>query len=261
MRCYFILFLLVILTGCANGNGYSKFYYPIEGPWQSQGDLEMLSEGDDPQIFGSDDIKRDAATLRAKNYVPIGYSSFNGGLEDTKNAVKQAKKVGALIVLVNSKYTNTQTNSSVLFLPDNKTTYHSGSVSGNTGGTYSGTSTTYGTKAVPYTSQQRRFDQNALYFVKDTKKYKFGVGLENLTPQDRKRLERNIGVLITVVIESTPAFYANILTDDVLIEIDNQPVRNVDHALQLMGGVSPEKESSILTVIRNGSRQDIKVEF
>lgn len=268
MRFYFILFLLVILTGCAGG--YGQFYHAYVDPALDP-ELELLTDGADPQIFGSDNIERDALTLRAKKYVTIGYSSFNGALEDTENAVKQAKKVGASIVLVNSKYTNTKTNTSVMFLPDNKTTYHSGSVSGNTqnsgggssntAGTYSGTSTTYGTKAVPYTSVQRRFDQTALYFVKNTRTYKFGFHYEDLTPQNRKRLERNTGVLITVVIEGTPAFYANILTDDVLIEVDNQLIRNIGHVKQLMGSISPEKESSTLTVIRNGSRQDIKVQF
>ena len=269
MRFTIAFILMFALTGCAQ-NIYEKFYYAYTD-MPPEIEFEMLSEGAEPKIIGSDNIEEDELILRSKRYAPIGYSSFNGGFQDIENVIKQAKRVGALIVLVNSEYTNTQTNSSVLFLPDNKTTNHSGSVNGNTqhsgggssstSGTYSGTSTTYGTKAVPYTTQQRRFDQNALYFVKSTQKFRFGIMFDNLAPQDRKRMERNTGVVIKVVIDATPAFYANILIDDVLIKVNDQLVKNVDHAMQLMGAISPEKESSKLTIIRNGVERDIEVKF
>ena len=70
-----------------------------------------------------------------------------------------------ILALYGYKYTNTQTNSGALVLP--KTNYHSGTVYGSSGGyaSYSGTST--GTTIVPYSNTQRRYDQQAMFFIKN----------------------------------------------------------------------------------------------
>ncbi|EWS96843.1 hypothetical protein BG00_17150 [Pseudoalteromonas sp. SCSIO_11900] len=274
MRILVLLVAAITLAGCAQ-SGYKQFYNPYVDA-KTLPDVELISQGQEPQVFGTDNFDRDILILRSKKYIPVGYSSFNGGYEDTKNAAAQAKSVGATIVLVSSQYTNTQTTTSTLLLPDNKTTYHSGSVYGNTSynsansgylgnstttGTYSATSTTYGTKAVPITSHQRRYDQNAVYFVKSNQKYKFGVLFNDLTPAQRTQYERNTGVLINVVIEDSPAFYSNVLAGDVLIAVDGAAVKNAKHALQLMGSIPASQDHSILQVIRNGQEKDIQVQF
>jgi len=275
MKNLSLIFISVIfITGCAQ-SGYKQFYRPYVDA-KSLTDVALLEENQEPQVFGTDNFKRDIQILRSKGYIPVGYSSFNGGYEDTKNAAEQAKRIGATIVLVSSQYTNTQTTTSTLFLPDNKTTYHSGTANSNTSynsaysgylgnsntsGSYSGTSTTYGTKAVPITSHQRRYDQNAFYFVKSTKKVKFGLQLNDLTPDKRAQLERNTGAVIIAVIENTPAFNSNILAGDVLVAVDGVSVMNAEHAGKLMGLVDPKASSSTLTVIRNGVEKNIRVQF
>ena len=259
------------MQGCAQ-SGYKKFYSPYVDA-KTLPDVVLLADNEEPKIYGTDNFQRDTLILRSKKYIPIGYSSFNGGYEDTKNAGNQAKLIGATIVLVNSKYTNTQTSTATLFLPNNKTTYHAGTVntnttynnglygSSNTNGTYNGTSTTYGTKAIPITTNQRRYDQSATYFVKSNKKYKFGVQFLNLTPDQRKLLERNTGVQVQVVIEDSPAFYSNVLAGDFLIALDGQLIKNTEHGVKLMGKVPDNIDSSILTVIRKGIKKEIKVQF
>ena len=275
MKYLSLIFVSVIfITGCAQ-SGYKQFYKPYVDT-KSLTDVALLEENQEPQVFGTDNFKRDIQILRSKGYIPVGYSSFNGGYEDTKNAAEQAKRVGATIVLVSSQYTNTQTTTSTLFLPDNKTTYHSGTVNSNTSynsaysgylgnsntsSSYGGTSTTYGTKAVPITSTQRRYDQNAFYLVKSTEKLKFGVFVNDLTPEKRVQLERNTGALIEIVIENNPAFNSNVLAGDVLIAVDGSLVKNARHALDLMSQVNPKASSSTFTVIRNGVEKNINIQF
>ena len=177
----------------------------------------------------------------------------------------------AAIVLTKSEYTNTQTTTSTLFLPTSSTRYHSGTAAANTiyfsGDTssttvgYIGTGSTRGTKAVPYTTHQRRYDQEAVYLAKWNGKFKFGVSLIDLTPESRTELQRNMGAFVELVIEDTPAFYANLLPGDVLIAIDNTAVRNVTHALELMRSINDSVPSSDLTVIRNGQEASIHVTF
>lgn len=270
----FLTLLALLLNGCAQ-SGYKQFFSPYVDP-RTIPDVELLKEGEEPRIFGSQDFEKDIKTLKAKRYIPIGHSSFNGGYEDVSNAAAQAKRIGATLVLVNSEYTNTQTTTSPLFLPDNRTTYHSGTGSANTtynnsyGGYlgssntnayYSGTSTTYGTKVVPITTHQRRFDQTAVYLVRSTQKLKYGVAFRELTPDERRSLERNTGVIIDVVLEDTPAFYANVFAGDVLIKIDSILVKNGQHAAEIMSSVSPEAKSSLLTVLRNKEEKTITVVF
>lgn len=273
MNRIIIIIILAILSGCA-ASGYQQFYKSYVDV-NTLPEPELIQEGQEPQVYGTDDFERDIRALRAKKYVAIGYSSFNGGYEDTKNAQRQAKLIGATIVLVNSQYTNTQTTTSTLFLPDTKTTYHSGSANAystynnsyggygsvNTNATYSGTSTTYGTKAVPITTNQRRYDQTAVYLVKINPKMKFGIFLKDLTPEMRAKNERNTGAFVDLVFEDTAAFYSNVLPGDIIISVDGVPVKNTKHAQELMAQVPATATSSNLVVLRNGKEKSIEVKF
>ena len=269
MNQIILLAIFTLLSGCTM-SGYQKFYTPYVDI-STLPEPEIIDEGQEPKVYGTDNFERDIRTLRAKKYIALGYSSFNGGYEDTKNAQAQAKRVGATIVLVNSKYTNTQTTTSALFLPDTKTTVHSGSANmystynngygGYTNATYSGTSTTYGTKAVPITTHQRRYDQDAIYMVKINPKMKFGVYLQDLTPEMRSQYERNTGAFVDLVFEESAAFYANVLPGDVIISIDDISVKNSKHAGELMAKVPSSIAISKLGIIRKGKEKIIEVKF
>jgi hypothetical protein len=249
MKILFVI-LVLLVTGCAS-NGYQDFYTSSIDP-KLDPNLESLGEGEEPQVFGSDDYKRDIRLLRAKRYVVVGQSSFNGSYEDIKNAVAQAKRIGATLVLTNSEYTNTQSSTSDLFIPNSQTTYHSGTVyAGSSSAIYSGTSTTYGSTTVPITTHQRRYDQSAVYFVKQTNKLKFGVAMVDLSPEER----------IDIVMEGGNAFNSNVLAGDILVAIDGEQVKNSIHGSKLMAEIPEGQSSSTLTVIRKGEEKVVVVEF
>lgn len=260
MKKIILIAVAAILTGCVQ-SGYMKFYNPYVDA-KTLPSVELIGPNEEPQVFVSSSLDRDIKILRSKRYIVVGYSSFNGGYEDIKNAAAQAKRIGATVVLTNSEYTNTQSSTSALLLPNNQTTYHSGSVYGSGAyGGYSGTSTTYGTTAVPYTTHQRRYDQVAVYLVKSTQKIRFGVSVNDLPPDMRAELERNTGALIDIVIEDTPAFYSNVMAGDVLVSIDGQLVKNGQHALELMRSVPESWPSSDFLVIRKGEEKSIRIMF
>ncbi len=247
----------LVLAACASG--YQRFYKPNVDA-KTLPDVQLLKEGEMPKIFSSNDLNRDTKIAMSKNYLRIGASSFNGELESEQSVVNQAKAVGAVLVLVNSKFTDTRTITTPLFLPDNQTTYSSGTVYGAYGSAnYSGSSTTYGTTVVPITTHQQRYDQGAVYFVKLTGKPKFGVMMLDLTPELRSKYERNTGALIDIVREETPAFIANVLPGDILIELNGTQVINADHASELMRSASPKDGKCILKVIRSGTEKSIEL--
>ena len=258
MKYLVLVLMCFLLTSCANG--YVKFYHPFVDP-HTLTDVEMLKSGETPKVFASDDLKRDQHSLASKGYITIGASSFNGKYVGEQDAIDQATSLGALLVLIKSKYTGTNTSTIPLFIPDNQTTYTSGTVYGSRGGSasYSGSSTTYGTTVVPITTSQRRYDQAALYFVKSTKKQKFGLMVKDMTQEQRVKLERNTGVYIDNVREDTPVFYANVLPGDFLIEINGTSINNSKHAIDIMKDCSAPKAN--LKIIRNGVEKQIEVQL
>jgi serine protease Do len=259
MRHIFRVFVCLVLTACASG--HQTFYKPF-GDAKSLQDVQFLGKGEEPQIFSSNNLDRDAKIAMSRGYLSIGASDFNGEQESVESVINQAKSVGALLVLVNSKFTESRYITMPLFIPDNRTTYHSGSMYGMNGSSsYTGTSSSYGTKVVPMTTRQERYDQTAVYFVKSTKKAKFGLVFEELTLDLRLKYERNNGVLISVVLEESAAFKANILPGDVLIQLNDTVITNVQQALSLMQNYSPQEGRCILKIIRNGTEKNIEIKF
>ena len=259
MRQIATVFACFILAACASG--YQQFYKPYIDA-RTLPDVQLLGNGEAPKIFSSNDMQRDIKIAVSKGYRSIGASSFNGQIESEQAVVNQAKSVGAVLVLVNSKFTESRTITTPLILPNNQTTYNSGSVYGTYGSAnYSGSSTTYGTTVVPITTQQQRYDQTAVYFVKSTKKLKFGLFTVDLTPELRSKYERNTGAVIDVVAEESPAFAANVLPGDILIELNGTPIINAKHASEIMQSAQPKDGKCILKVIRNGIEKSIELQL
>ena len=264
MKFIICIFAALILTSCAsNHQNFYRPYYDVN----TLKEVEVLRDDQEPLLYTSDNIDRDVHHLMSKHYIVIGYSSFNGGYEDQEAIITQAKSVGATAVISNSTFTNTATTTSMLVLPNNQTTYHSGSVSsrsfgyGNVNSTYSGTSTTYGTKTVPVTSSQNRYDQVAIYLVKSTAKPKIGIYYEDLSPEQRSEIGRNTGTVVTIVMENTPAFAANLLTGDIIIAIDGREIEGIEHANRLFDSIPEDSSSSVLTILRKGSEKIIVLKF
>lgn len=105
------------------------------------------------------------------------------------------------------------------------------------------------------------YPQAAVYLVKQNRKGKFGLLLQNLPPEARLRYERNTGAFVQLVLEDTPAFFAYVLPGDIIISVDDILVRNAIHARELMENVPPSATSSQLRILRNGLEQTIEVNF
>jgi serine protease Do len=246
-----------LLSACASG--HKEFYQPYVDV-KTLPDVQTLAPGEKPKVFSSSDLDRDVKIAISRGFKPIGHSSFNGKMESESAVVQQAQQTGAVLVLVSSKFVETRSITTPLFIPNNQTTYSSGSVYGNYGSAnYSGMSTTYGTTVVPITTQQQRYDQTAVFFVQSTRKLKFGLFPKDLTPELRSKLERNTGALIDIVAEESPAFAANVLPGDVLIEINEVSVLNAKHAGELMQAAHPADRKVRLKVLRNGAERVIEL--
>lgn len=108
---------------------------------------------------------------------------------------------------------------------------------------------------------QQRFDQVAVFFVRSTKKLKFGVAVMDLTPEQRASLDRNSGAVVDIVMENSPAFNANILPGDVILEINGVSVLNAKQAVDLMLGADASRGPASFKVLRNREEKIITVAF
>lgn len=257
MRKVLLIAAVVILTGCANG---FQQYYKAHPEADTRTDVVRLADGATPVIQRSDDMRRDVDIALSRGYVIVGQSSLNGSAQSDAMLITQAKAVRATLVLLTSNFTETRSITTPLFLPNNQTTYSTGRVNGAFGGAnYNSSSTTYGTTVVPITTQQQRYDQNAVYFVKSTRTYRVGVMFDNLTPELRTRYERNTGALVRVVMEGTPAFTANLLPGDVVTEINGATVIDIKQFTEQLRVASATEGTFTLKLLRNGAERTVTV--
>ena len=262
MNCIPRLSFLIITAfavSCVTTNNYSKFFYKYYDISELN-NPELLKEGDEPLIVTTKDLIGDSRLYEANGYFMLGTSSFNGSYVDTKWAKAHAVNIGATLILLNSQFTDNQTHSSNLILPDNRTSYRSGHEDGTS---YFETNKTYGIKSFPYRQPLRLYDQKANYFVKDNRKFRYGIIFENLGSELRMKYQRNSGIVIKLVYDQSPAFYANLLVGDVIIGVDGVDIKDEYHAQSLMNltKVNADKTHSDLTILRAGKTINLTVRF
>jgi membrane-associated protease RseP (regulator of RpoE activity) len=209
------------------------------------------------QIYSTTDIERDRKDLMRRGYVQIGHSAFSGGSgrASKEDAIAQAKKVGAQIVLTTERYSHTEHGAVPVTMPTSSTSYSTGNATAyGSGGTVnvfgSATTTTYGTSTtlVPYSTDRSNF--NATFFAKILPR--LGIHVEPLDDAKRRELGSNIGLLIHSVLENSPAFGADILAGDILTGINGHPVRSREDMRAVTGKIPPNG-TAVLTINRGGA--------
>lgn len=228
MKNFIILLFMLIVFGCAV-NPYYQFYND-----QTNGaDLATLPNviltDKEPKIFKGNNIDSDFQNMCENGFLSIGYSSFNAGQIGSDKAISHAKNIKAEVVIVYSEYTNTVSGSIPLTLPNTETstTTTSGNLWGV--GSYDEISTTTTNKSetynIPY--NVNRYDYFASFWVK-TKELTFGVHFRDLKTDERRLIGSNKGVVITAVVNNSPAFMADILANDVIKQIGDFEIINFD---------------------------------
>ena len=220
------------ITGCSNN--YKQFYTPAPGATPQaisaarasaappMPTLERSSFGDKDQIV---------AGYAKRGYVVIGESRFNTGESISEmGALKQGRAVGADLVLVFiPQYTGSTTSSVPFTTPTTNTSYTTGNATAyGPGGPVtaygSATTTTYGSNTTYIPITVNRSDYGAVYFVKG--RFRIGAFVRNLNDLERQLLQTNQGVVITTIVDDSPAFKADVLPGDMIVSINGERVSN-----------------------------------
>jgi S1-C subfamily serine protease len=84
------------------------------------------------------------------------------------------------------------------------------------------------------------------------------VDLDN---NDRQNFHRNTGAIVYVVIKNSPAFYANIVKNDIIVRINDHIINNTDDYYNLLDGVIDVDEEFEIEFIRNNQINIVKIKM
>lgn len=259
-----VVVVLFALSGCAT-SGYQQYYHDETGGQDYGAFAETIpGEFDRPKILVGTDPIENSRQMYEDGYIQLGYSSFNGPLEEPESAGTWGRAIRAAVVIVYSKFSNTVTGLAPITTPTVNTSYTTtnatayGSNGGYVNAYGNGTTTTYGTQTnyIPYSVD--RYNQGAQYFIK-AKPLIFGAWVQDLSQERRQELSSNKGVEIYVVVKGSPAFKADFFRGDIIKRIGKNEIMQVsDYHAAIAEFAGKEVEFEI---IRNGRKLKKKAEL
>ncbi len=226
MKTITIFILAIFLISCTSTNPYTRFYYSNIGENTISDCPDFILPYEEPKLYTSNNLESDLNKLIMNNYHLVGYSFFNADGVNNDLAISQAKTVGAALILVKNKHTDTVSGSIPMELPTKLTSTSSNS--GSVGGysySYSSYTRTNNTKTYNKAFNKSRFDYIALYFVENAP-LKLGIQMIDIPLDVRKTLKRNSGAFVQYVKNDSPAFYADIVPGDIIIKVNDIEINN-----------------------------------
>jgi hypothetical protein len=268
--------LSALLTGCAI-DPVAEYYQDLTKQMPVSIQQKLLPPTNaEPQVVQTtlgEQSKKDARNLMEQGYVMVGEVDFSGPAVTQSELVQQAKKSGADIVLFTVDFMGTQegvrplityqpgqTSTTSEFGTVNANAYGSGGYASGFG-TYSGTATTtssgtFNTQYVPY---QYNVYQSTAAFFRRMKPTLLGARLTPIPDNLRQSLQRNTGAYVDMVIQDSPAFRANILEGDIIIQIADKPVAMPQDLIGILPQYAGQKVP--MKVLRSGKELDIDVQL
>jgi membrane-associated protease RseP (regulator of RpoE activity) len=200
--------VVAALGACANDYASSYQSVPVPPPPAVQ---VVPFSGEPRVVAGSGDRDADILRLYEDGYGLIGYSSFEGPAGPREQVAAQARRVGAAVAVQYSLYQNTEYGAVPITTPTVQTAAPAG------------TPATLAPKTnyLPYSVD--KYQQYALFFAPVERK---GSGIlgRNPTPEQRRRIGSNRGLVIVAVRKGSPASATGIVDGDILLAVNGQPV-------------------------------------
>ncbi|MBQ4076834.1 MAG: hypothetical protein IJD65_04055 [Mailhella sp.] len=243
-----LLFLIpVLLSGCLS-NGFSKFYHgkTLEET-QACTWLEPIQI---PEVRHMPNLPLDDILnqMYTEGFAITGYAAWEGpNDEGDQEALEQAAKVGAALVLWRADYTHTKHGSTT------HTTYHPGKTI-YTGSSFVHIAGTTSTHTTPYSVD--RYSYDAIFFGKltNTPDY-FRARIVEPPISFFRAMDKRIGGLVTAVMKDSIVYQANIFPGDIILKINDTTFTHEIPAISLM-----HAGENTLTIWRDG-KEIIKTIF
>jgi hypothetical protein len=231
---YFIIWInMLFIWGCASP--VDKYFHPVTS---NVGSYPKTCTA--PEIRA---VRKSSGGLQKSlrdRWVEVGYSSWNGEDDDIQDAIiKKSKLIDACLVLVYTK----QTGSELEEMPVDG--YMGSPFYGGYYGAYYGGFDSY----MPYSVPLYQYD---IYFLAQMRVFHTGLYIADLDNAARKLIDSNKGVIVTLVVNNSPAYNADIIPGDIITKIGKYNLTNdesFDNAVDFYQG-----ESATFIVNRSGKK-------
>ncbi|KQX20850.1 MULTISPECIES: hypothetical protein [unclassified Sphingomonas] len=179
-----------------------------------------------------------------RGFVPIGSSAFSGPMGKREVALKFGKEIGASHIVYLAQYEQTKTGMKPVILPNMSATTASASgvVSGRGGlvsSILSGSASTFGFSSTLTPWSVDLYEQTLLFFA-PVKPGGTGMMLEPLPEELRRKLGTNRAQAVRALRIGYPAYEADIMVGDIIVEVDSQPA-SVDRLIAAQGRIGEHK--------------------
>ena len=193
-----------------------------------------------------------------KGFGLIGVSDFYSSNAKTKDAIRLGEKLRASFIVVSTGLVSSRTVDLPITTPTTTTSYSNGNVSaigsgGTANGTYSGTTTTYGTTTSYIPIAVNRFEKVAAYFGPLAKQ---GIGLLVRAPTSDEVSHYGSRHLLVVrsVRDGSPADLADLLEGDTILKVND-----VDASFDSFKTAVTGASSVTLRLVRGEQQRDVTV--
>ena len=198
----------------------SKYYYSANWLEDAKKNFEYLKPGEQVQVLEVAPGLESYQLYNAQGYSAIGQSIFRDWDVPKDSLISQAKKVGATFVTF-SKYA------------DSSITY---SVKDNLNNLANTVNPENLATIIDPNNLGIIYSYEVLFYVKDNY-YKnpnvFGFRITDIPLEARKTYQRNTGAYVENVVQGSKAYNANVLNEDVIIAINNNPILTADDFLKI----------------------------
>jgi len=265
---------LLISAGCSHNN-VAKFYKDASGGAStglSPAGAAIYSGA--TEIRSTDDQIRDGTILMRRGYAFLGNSSYTAGASynPTEKEIREhAARIGADYVLVSTL--SAGSSQAVIPVPQfhpgqTSVTYSSGNINSyaSSGGVaargttnYQASSTTRTAPSttstlVPISVARYQFDAT---FWKKSKPPILGVNSDYIPNEVRQSIGRSSGAFLKLIIDDSPAFRANLLPGDVIVQLGDTIIET---PLDLNAAVAANAGRTVqLRLIRSNTEKLVQV--
>lgn len=214
----------------ASVSNVSKYYQPVDIHPEDKQFLEYRKPSQKVEVIEGKDLASANRTILSKGYRAIGYSEFKDRKLPDATFIEQAKKVGALKVLVYKEGITEVAYSSYDDL--NNLDYG------------------YGYYVVFYVKDGGFDNRNSL-----------GIAYDDIPIEKTKVYQRNTGAYVLSVVKGSKAYVSNILVDDVITAINNRRVLGSED-LSRIGAAELKKSKTLnftITRIVNNEPREVQI--
>ncbi|MBR4321304.1 PDZ domain-containing protein [Treponema sp.] len=241
---------IFIFVSCTSTGDLTEFYESFISPADIPAS-SRLAEGK-PLIYASTDIENDVLAFRSDKYYRVmGLCSFTGPKyeeDDLKDGIEDlCEDTDSKVAIYGRTYHSTHTSTSSH--TSSQTYYNSFTKSYNTT-----------TTSTPITRSYDRYSYKiytlAPFSKQEIARWRTGIGVRDLTPEERKEVKRNTGAFVAIVYNKYPAFYANMAYGDVIIGINDTQINDADDFLRIEQNLN-SGDSIKINFLRNGMEQTV----